>query len=413
MLSKAKRRTKIAMKRVKRGANPFALRHAGRRQARVLGRRRAKEKIFRACAAGAVVVSLLFLCSIAFSIVSNGWAAFFQTQVLLPLEQAESGRKAGLDALQELFPEGKRRKLSSVLSKQAYRDIENAGAAGEMWLMASSDFDLAYKHDAPERLDKQEAAWMQGLKEQGRIRTIFNAEFFTRADSQEPEQAGIEGSFLGSLFVVFVCILCALPICVAAALYLEEFAKKNWVSEWVEININNLAAVPSIIYGLLGLTIFIGFLGLPRSSAVVGGLVLALLILPVIVIATRNALRSVPKSIRYAALAMGATPVQVALHHTLPYALPGIVTGVILGVARALGETAPLIMIGMVAFITDAPSRLTDPATTLPVQIYLWSNNPESGFVEKTAAAIIVLLALLAVFNALAAWVRGRFEIKW
>jgi phosphate transport system permease protein len=196
-------------------------------------------------------------------------------------------------------------------------------------------------------------------------------------------------------------------------MYLEEFAKENWLTDLVEININNLAAVPSIVFGLLGLSIYLNFFDLPRSSSLVGGLVLALLVLPIIVIATRNAIRAVPKSIRYAAAALGATPVQVAFHHTFIYALPGIMTGVILSIARALGETAPLLMIGMVAFVADTPSSLTDPATTLPVQVFLWSNNPETGFVEKTAAAIIVLLTFLVSINALAIYIRRRFEIKW
>lgn len=412
--------------------------------------RQFKELCFRRLGFAAILLSCLFLGSLVFSIASGGYTAFTRTQILLRIDFAPEFldpentknpeiigqadyRKLVQDALLADFPDvterAEKRNLFALASKGAYYKLRRMvmddpsliGQRIDLWLPAASNVDLFVKRHAlagdsgisAYKINATQYTWIKHLIETGRLRKTFNADFFLNSDSQEPEQAGVMGAVAGSIFTILVCIAFAFPFGVASALYLEEFAKENWFTDLIEININNLAAVPSILYGLLGLSIYIDALGMPRSSPLVGGLVLALLILPVIVIATRNALRAVPRTIRFAALAMGATPVQVALHHTFLYALPGIMTGVILGIARALGETSPLLLIGMVAFITDIPHKVTDPATTLPVQIYLWSNNPETGFSENTAAAIVVLLVFLVIINMLAAWVRRRFETRW
>ena len=263
------------------------------------------------------------------------------------------------------------------------------------------------------RIDDQEALWLEHLKEQGVAESGIAWRFFTSGDSREPELAGIRGALMGSILTLLVTLFLCLPVGVAAAIYLEEFAPKNRLTQVIEVNINNLAAVPSIVFGILGLAMFLNFFGLPRSAPLVGGLVLALLVLPTIIIASRAALRAVPPSIKEAALGVGASHQQAIFHHVLPLAMPGIMTGTIIGMAHALGETAPLLMIGMVAFIVDVPSGFTDAATALPIQIYLWSDLPEIAFQSKTAGAIIVLLLFLFVMNAAAILLRKRFERRW
>jgi phosphate transport system permease protein len=254
---------------------------------------------------------------------------------------------------------------------------------------------------------------LETLKSKGLLQLHFNMDFFTAGDSREPELAGYAVGMVGSLWVILVCLALALPLGVATAVYLEEFAPRHWLNEVIEVNINNLAAVPSIVFGLLGLSLYLNWLGMPRSSALVGGLTLAMLVLPTIIIATRAALRAIPASIRDAARGLGASELQVVCHHVLPLALPGMMTGVILGVARALGETAPLLMIGMVAFIADVPTLPTEPATVMPVQIYLWASSPEIGFAEKTSAAILCLLVMLLALNLVAIWLRNKYERRW
>lgn len=300
--------------------------------------------------------------------------------------------------------------------------VNNSGISGQVLLPLSSTKGAAkgsweiVKFATPEgdrRTKDQLIAWVMRLQEQGRIEQQFNTNFFTSGDSREPEQAGIGGAVLGSLYTLLVTLALSFPIGVAAAVYLEEFAPKNKWVDLIEVNINNLAAVPSIVFGLLGLAVFINFFGIPRSAPLVGGLVLTLMTLPTIIIASRSALKSVPPSIREAALGVGASHLQAVTHHVLPLAMPGILTGAIIGMARALGETAPLLMIGMVAFIVDLPGSLLDPATALPVQIYLWVDSPERAFVEKTSAAIMVLLTFLIVMNAIAVYLRKKFERRW
>lgn len=267
--------------------------------------------------------------------------------------------------------------------------------------------------EALRKVSDLQAMLVETLNKDGRVETVFNARFFTAGDSREPELAGIWGAAVGSFWTMLVTITLAFPIGVAAAIYLEEFAKKNALHTFIEVNINNLAAVPSIVFGLLGLVVFLNFFGVPRSAPLAGGMVLAVMTLPTIIIASRAAIRSVPPSIRDAALGIGASKLQTSFHHVLPLSMPGILTGTIIGMAQALGETAPLIMIGMVAFIVDIPGGITESATVLPVQIFRWSDFPERAFEARTSAAILVLLAFLVVMNGLAVFLRKRFETRW
>jgi phosphate transport system permease protein len=263
------------------------------------------------------------------------------------------------------------------------------------------------------KLTDQQIVWIEKLRENGMVSSQFNTRFFTAGDSREPELAGIWGAVVGSFWTMLVTFLLSFPVGMLAAIYLEEYAPKSRLTDFIEVNVNNLAAVPSIIYGLLGLAVFIGFFGVPRSAPLAGGIVMALMTLPTIIIAARAAIRAVPPSIRDAALGVGASKLQTSFHHVLPLAMPGILTGTIIGLARALGETAPLIMIGMVAFIVDIPRGVTDSATVMPVQIYRWSDFPERAFEARTAAAIVVLLVFLILMNAVAVFLRSRFERRW
>jgi phosphate transport system permease protein len=295
-------------------------------------------------------------------------------------------------------------------------DPSLVGKTVKVWLPADDEIDMiqkGYFEIDGDRFSEQLGGWLEKLKADGRLERQFNTRFFQTGDSREPELAGIWGAVAGSFLTLIVTLLVAFPVGVLAAVYLEEFAPKNRITDLIEVNINNLAAVPSIVFGLLGLAVFIQVAHLPRSAPVVGGLTLALMTLPTLIIASRAALKAVPPSIREAALGLGASPVQAMFHHTLPLAMPGILTGTIIGMAQALGETAPLLMIGMVAFIVDIPATPFDAATVLPVQIYLWADSPERAFVEKTSAAIMVLLGFLIVMNGLAVFLRKRFERRW
>jgi len=287
-------------------------------------------------------------------------------------------------------------------------------------LPASDPFDQLNKgtisRDVPEdqrRVTDRQIGWFDQLADQGRISTPFNWGLFFNADSRFPELAGLSGAIVGSFYALLVCFLISFPVGIAAAVYLEEFAPTNRWTDLIEININNLAAVPSIVFGLLGLAVFLNFFGLPRSAPLVGGMVLALMTLPTIIIVTRAALKAVPPSIREAALGVGASKHQVVTHHVLPLAMPGILTGTIIGLAQALGETAPLLLIGMNAFITSPPGGLLDASTALPTQIFIWADSPERGFVARTSAGILVLLGFLIVMNGLAVFLRQRLERKW
>ncbi len=341
-------------------------------------------------------------------------------------------RKVIKNSLKNYFPEvtGKEemKSLTELISSSEEENLMQAvlknndliGANKKVWLKASSKIDIIHKNPEMKDLSEsnrlisdKELEWFDKLTRNGDVKFSLNKIFFLKADSTEPEQAGILGSILGSFFTLVITLILSFPIAVAAGVFLEELAPKNRLTDIIEININNLAAVPSIIFGLLGLAIFLNVMHLPRSAPIVGGMVLALMTLPTIIIATRVSLKAVPPSIREAAVGLGATKFQSVIHHVLPLAIPGIATGTIIGMSRALGESAPLLLIGMVAFIVDIPGSFTDSATVLPVQIYLWKSTAARGFVELTAAGVIVLLTFLILMNALAIFVRNKFEKKW
>jgi len=414
-----------------------------------ISRRYRKERNFRLAGFGAMLVGLLFLGFFFYTLIGNGYTALWQTNVLLDIEFTESsidptgtremealGRAnyGGLirDSLQTIFPEVSVRRdlreLFQLVSPGApieirSRVMENPsliGKSASLWVLADDDVDMLVKGfllrgaaEDERRITNQQLSWIETLEAQGRVQKKFNYRFFTGGDSRDPEMAGIWSATVGSFFMLVVTIVIAFPLGVATAIYLEEFATKNRWTDIIEVNINNLAAIPSIVFGLLGLAIFINFFGLPRSAPLVGGLVLALMTVPVIIIAARASLTAVPPSIREAALGVGASKMQMVFHHVMPLAMPGMLTGTIIGMARALGESAPLLMIGMVAFIVDVPSNPIDPSTALPVQVYLWADSPERAFVERTSAAILVLLAFLLVMNATAIILRKRFEQRW
>jgi phosphate transport system permease protein len=366
------------------------------------------------------------------TIVSNGWNSFRSTEVQLPIafDRAVIGQDLRRGDYQALVQRGlaERGIAAPVISDGAWlrlramveEDPSILGTRRNVWLTATSNLDQLQKGgfnlDAAEAdravTNREVAAW-RALAAAGDIRIGWNRHFTGGADSIDPELAGVWGAFLGSLLTLVVTLAIAFPVGVLSGVYLEEFAPKNRWTDLIEVSINNLAAVPSIIFGLLGLAVFLNTLDMPRSAPLVGGLTLALMTLPVIVIAGRAAIKAVPPSIRDAALGVGASRVQVVFHHVLPLALPGIMTGTIIGMARALGETAPLLMIGMRAFLTDTPGGLAEPATALPVQVFLWSDQVARGFVEKTSGAIIVLLVFLLMMNSLAIYLRNRFEVRW
>ena len=407
-----------------------------------LAKRYRAERRFKFIGLSAIVLSLTFLGILFASITYNGHTAFLQSWLELNIffEPEVLDEKNLLQAdydglvknsLRENFPDVKgrsqKRKLYALVSsgasfqlqKMVIADTGIIGTSQKVWVPASDDVDMFMKgyvdRSTPEseRLLKDiQLAWLDRLIKENRLTKRFNTTFFTAGDSREPELSGIRGATTGTFYMLLITLVLSFPVGVAAAVYLEEFAKKSRWTDLIEVNINNLAAVPSIVFGLLGLAVFLNFFGLPRSSALVGGLVMTLMTLPTIIIASRISLQSVPPSIREAALGIGASKMQTVLHHVLPLALPGMLTGTIIGMARALGESAPLLMIGMVAFIVDIPGGFTDPATALPVQIYLWAESAERGFVEKTAAAIMVIIVFLIAMNLLAVLIRNRTRIS-
>lgn len=416
---------------------------------RNLAKRYAKEKRFRLFGLASILAGLAALCFLMVTIVSTGWGAFTQSYVQLTLdldpevlaisdplddEQWSYANYTGVikKSLRERFPDITSRKdkkrLYRIVSPGAgyqvnqlmQKDRSLLGQSVTVWLPADDDVDSVIKghidRTLPEnerRVNDKKLFLIDELVNSQQLKRKFNNIFFTAGDSSEPEQAGIKGAMLGSFFTLIVALLLSFPIGVAAAIYLEEFAPKNAWTDFIEVNINNLAAVPSIVFGLLGLAVFLNWFGLPRSVPLVGGIVLTLMTLPTIIISSRVALKSVPPSIREASLGLGASKMQTIFDHVLPLALPGMLTGGIIGMAQALGETAPLLMIGMVAFIVDIPGSFTDPATVLPVQIFLWSDSPERAFVERTSGAIMVLLLFLILMNSIAVLLRKRFERRW
>lgn len=402
---------------------------------RRIRRRYAAERRFKLLGLAAVVISAAFLAFLLATMIGNGARGFTQTEIRLPVDFAASGLVIDTDALRGedadmALAGADLQGLTETAAKTAFGDKGDTYISDSGWLKvrdaikqdpsilsrkaeidvpASTAIDLAAKSKGDAAGEKAYAA----LKAQGRVETGFNLGFLTAADATDPARVGIWGALKGSLLTMIVTLLLAFPVGVLSAVYLEEYAPRNRWTDLIEVSINNLAAVPSIIFGLLGLAVFLNVMHMPRSAPLVGGLTLALMTMPVIVIAGRNAIKAVPPSIRDAALGIGASPVQVVFHHVLPLALPGILTGTIIGMARALGETAPLLMIGMRAFIATPPGGIVDPATVLPVQIFLWSDEVNRGFVEKTSAAIIVLLVFLLTMNGIAIYLRNKFEQRW
>lgn len=423
-----------------------------------LKRRHSKEKRFKRIGLFAVLFGFLLVVILIGDITSKALPAFHQHWVKLDVNYQASWLdiNTGVDtdiednsgqaptteqlnkanyrnvlkkSLYQMFPDvsgrKSKRRLTKLFSSNAEFSLKDNLIASpslfntktHLWVRLDDDVDSYLKaafpvSEAGLRINQQQAQWLATLISSERIESRFNFSFFTSGDSREPELAGIKGALMGTLLTMFVTLLLSFPLGVAGALYLEEFAPKNRFTDLIEININNLAAVPSIVFGLLGLAVIINLFGLPRSAPLVGGIVLTLMTLPTIIIASRAAIKAVPPSIREAALGLGASKMQVTFSHVLPQAMPGIITGAIIGVAQALGETAPLLMIGMVAFIVDVPSSIVDSATVLPVQIFLWADSPERAFLAKTSAAILVLLTLLLIINLSATMLRSRFEKK-
>jgi phosphate transport system permease protein len=417
-----------------------------------LKRRYAAERRFRFYGLAAISVGLVFLAVMLLSIFGKGYTSFVQTSVLLPitfdqkvidpqnkrdsdpsvlvkanysvLAQRALAERLGISptdkpqmaALKGFVSDGVRTQLRNMV----VADPSLIGTTKDVWVLAGANIDSAFKGqidldvaEGNRKVSDKQVAWMNHLRDQGVMEGKFNTGLFTYGASSRPETAGVGVAIVGSFYMMLIVLVLALPIGVAASIYLEEFAPKNRLTDIIEVNINNLAAVPSIVFGLLGLAVFINFMGLPRSAALVGGLVLTLMTLPTIIIATRAALAAVPPSIRSAALGLGASRTQTVFHHVLPLATPGILTGTIIGLARALGETAPLLLIGMVAFVADYPTTPLDPSTALPVQIYMWANEAERAFVERMSGAIIILLVFLMAMNITAIVLRRRFERHW
>lgn len=412
---------------------------------RSLKQRYRKERRFRAYGMLAIAIALGALATLFADIIGKGYTGFLKTTITLevnldsnvmylddptdpkqvrmadfvaPLIVAADKALPGTteddqDALRRLINPYASTELRSALKENP----EWMGTTRTMTFLAHSNVDVYVKHQGDTaysiKLTEQQQAWVDDLVERGLVETSFNDVFFTNGDSRDPAKAGVLGAMVGSLLTMIITLVLSFPIGVAAAIYLEEFAPQNKITDFIEVNINNLAAVPSIIFGLLGLAVFINLFGMPRSVPVVGGLVLTLMTLPTIIISSRAAIKSVPPSIREAAEGIGASKMQVVLHHVLPLALPGMMTGSIIGMAQALGETAPLLLIGMVAFIVEVPDGFFDAATVLPVQVFLWAGSPELAFIERASAAIMVLLAFLMSMNALAIWMRKRLERRW
>ena len=403
------------------------------------------EKRFRFYCVSALILALLILVTLISSIAISSIPAFTQTNIgidvkmdnehILQFEdnpEEVSWRSMQKKSFYAMFPEvetrTEKKELNKLLSTGAYLNIKDFFLKNQnklsneniIYVPASDDVDLLLKdlidRELPEdmrTISDNQISYLDDLISNNRIKKTISWRLFNNSDSREPELAGLKGGIVGTLLTMFVTLIISFPIGVLAAVYLEEIAPKNRFTDIIEVNINNLAAVPSIVYGLLGLAVFLNYLHMPRSAPLVGGIVLALMTLPVIIISTRAAMASIPPSIREAAYGVGASQMQVIVHHVFPLALPGILTGTIIGIARAAGETAPLLMIGMMAFIVDVPSKITDKATVLPAQIYMWANNPERSFEYLTSAAILILLVILIMMNLLAILLRKKYERRW
>ena len=384
---------------------------------KITGRRRVVQKSLEYACYSAVTLTAILMIIFFATLGYRGIGAFTQTKIEVDVVEVQSTSKKSInEAMYRLVKEPDRstkKGLRQLVTPNAYSTIDIT-EAGTYVLVAHTNVDM-YVKGVYDKLTDSQREIVDILISAGKIYRTWNWSFWTNSDSRSPEIAGIWGAMVGTFYTIGLALIFAFPIGVGCATYMEEFPKKrnSWTYDFMEININNLAAVPSIVYGLLGLAVFIQFFGMPRSASLVGGLTLGILTLPTIVIACRTALRTVPQSVRDASNGLGASRLQTTIYQVLPAALPGIITGTIIGIARAIGESAPLLMIGMVAFILTAPTGILDPATSLPVQIYLLADSPERGFAEKTSAAILILLLILVTLNLLAIWLRKRFEIKW
>ena len=406
-------------------------------------RRHAGDQRLEAAGLAALGFAVAMLGLLLVSLISTGWQALTQTHVTVEFDisaehvsadniQRGNYRAIVQDAVQRLFPEiedrAALREAAGILSNGAQNMLREAvfddptliGRSLALTVPVSDPCDQLHKglidRDTPEerrRVNDAQIALFDRLAERGLVSQPVNWALITSADSRFPELAGLKGALWGSFYALLVCFLLSFPTGIAAGVYLEEFAPGNRFTDLIEVNINNLAAVPSVVFGLLALAVFLGWFGMPRSAPLVGGMTLALMTLPTIIIATRAALKAVPPSIREAALGVGASKHQVVMHHVLPLAMPGILTGTIIGLAQALGEAAPLLLIGMNAFVTAAPDSMPSPSTALPTRIFIWADSPERGFVSRTSAAILVLLAFLIVMNLIAVILRRRFERRW
>ena len=421
---------------------------ATKRVADSMAKRKKSERNFQLLGRGAIAVALAFLVVLFSSIFSKGLPGFFQYYVEIEVDiDREKLDPTGIFSQQSLYDGDARGVIRSALyaavgaegrsNKRAAGKLISPGAEQRLRKMVYNDPSLMdttqtlrfamdddvdsflrgfINRETPEkdrRINDRMVEYIDRLQADGKIIYAFSDYLIFGSASRNPEMAGIYGAFMGSILTLSVCLVLAFPIGVATAIYLEEIAPKNRITEIIEININNLAAVPSVVFGILGLAVFIGIFGMPRSIPLIGGVVLALMTLPTIIISSRAAIRAVPPSVREAALGVGASQIQTIFHHVIPLAMPGMLTGTIIGMAQALGETAPLLMIGMVAFIVDVPGSVTDPGTVLPVQIFMWADFAERMFVQKTSAAIIVLLAFLITMNAAAIVVRKKLERRW
>ena len=377
-----------------------------------LKKRHAKAKRFKYFTIGSLSVSLLFLAIFLGDMVIKGSSAIQQTYIQVEINYNAKSSKSYRKAVD--------RKYVNLLSRAALREIPMKmknnpslmNTTNLVWMLADDQVDM-YMKEYYYKIKRKDLKTLESLVKENRVEKRFNKIFFTQGDSKTPEYSGLLSAMVGTVLTLLVAMFVAFPIGVATAVYLEEFSEQNKWSEFLEVNINNLAAIPSILFGLLGLAIFINLFGFPRSSALVGGLTLALMTLPIIVVSSRAALRSVPASIRQAGYGLGLTKVQVVRDHVLPLAFPGIMTGSIIGLAQAMGETAPLIIVGMIAFIPDAPSSIMDAATVMPAQIFTWAGMPERAYIERTAAGILVLLTVLISLNGIAVYLRKKFEVKW
>lgn len=377
-----------------------------------LSARHAKSKRFKRFTLSSLIFSIAFLAFFLVDIISKGTPAFEQAYVHVEVNYTEAAIKDSRKAVEKKYRRVVSRAWLREIPRQMQENPKLMGTTQVRWALADDQVDQ-YLKGHHYKLKRKDRSLIDDMKAFGNVELRFNEIFFTNGDSKTPEFAGIKSAVVGSILTLCITMLFAFPIGVMTAIYLEEFADDNKFTQIIEVNINNLAAIPSILFGLLGLAIFINLFGMPRSSPLVGGLTLALMTLPIIIVSSRAALRAVPDSIRQAGYGLGLTKIEVTRDHVLPLAFPGVLTGSIIGLAQAMGETAPLIIIGMIAFIPDSPTMVTDAATVIPAQLFTWAGMPERMYVEKTAAGIMVLLSVLISLNAFAIYLRKKFEVKW